>query len=192
MLTFCGLTWWKKPEYPDEITDLGRATTTLPHADAGKQTRASGGLPLRYPDRKRHFSHRMTKWHVRPAKTQISLGIRPVWSESSLSAWRNLGSLATHWAYGGSDQTGWVPRLIGVFAGRTGHWAYRSCCFCHAVAYLVIILTSDCTNYCQTLLRQDDCQTLPDNCQTLLRQGDCPIIAKPCWGKMIVISDITI
>ena len=33
-----------------------------------------------------------TKWHVRPAKTQISLGIRPVWSESSLSAWRKLGS----------------------------------------------------------------------------------------------------
>ena len=25
-----------------------------------------------------------TKWHVRPAKTQISLAIRPVWSESSL------------------------------------------------------------------------------------------------------------
>ena len=35
-----------------------------------------------------------TKWHVRPAKTQISLGIHPVWSESSLSAWRKLGSLA--------------------------------------------------------------------------------------------------
>ena len=33
---------------------------------------------------------------VRPAKTQISLGIRPVWLESSLSAWRKLGSLATH------------------------------------------------------------------------------------------------
>ena len=37
-----------------------------------------------------------TKWHVCPAKTQISLGIRPVWSESLLSAWRKLGSLATH------------------------------------------------------------------------------------------------
>ena len=37
-----------------------------------------------------------TKWSVRPAKTQISLGIRPVWSELSLSAWRKLGSLATH------------------------------------------------------------------------------------------------
>ena len=27
-----------------------------------------------------------TKWHVRPANTQISLGICPVWSESSLCA----------------------------------------------------------------------------------------------------------
>ena len=35
------------------------------------------------------LSHRVTKptkWHVRPAKPQISLGIRPVWSESSLCA----------------------------------------------------------------------------------------------------------
>ena len=36
---------------------------------------------------------------VRPAKTQLSLGIRSVWSESSLSAWRNLESLATQWAH---------------------------------------------------------------------------------------------
>ena len=57
---------------------------------------------------------------VRPAKTQISLGIRPVWSESSLSAWRKLGSLATHWADSeDSDQTGRMPRLIWVFAGHT-------------------------------------------------------------------------
>ena len=40
-----------------------------------------------------------TIWHVRPAKTQISLGICPVWSESSLSAWRNIKSLATQWAH---------------------------------------------------------------------------------------------
>ena len=63
-----------------------------------------------------------TQWHVRPAKTQISLGIRPVWSESSLSAWRKLGSLATHWAHSeDSDQTGRMHRLIWVFAGRTCH-----------------------------------------------------------------------
>ena len=36
------------------------------------------------------------KMAVRPAKTQISLDIRPVWSESSQSAWRKLGSLANH------------------------------------------------------------------------------------------------
>ena len=61
-----------------------------------------------------------TKWFVHPAKTQISLGIGPVWSESSLSAWRKLGSLATHWVHNeDSDQTGRMPRLIRVFAGRT-------------------------------------------------------------------------
>ena len=64
-----------------------------------------------------------TKWHVRPAKTQISLGIRPVWSESSLSAWRKLGSLATHWAHSeDSDQIGLMPRLIWVFTGLTCHF----------------------------------------------------------------------
>ena len=53
-----------------------------------------------------------TEWHVRPVK-----------SEFSLSAWRNLGSLATIWAHGeDSDQTGQMPRLIWVFAGCTGHF----------------------------------------------------------------------
>ena len=36
------------------------------------------------------------KWHVCPAKPQISLGIHPVWSESSLSVWIKLESLVTH------------------------------------------------------------------------------------------------
>ena len=47
----------------------------------------------------------------------------PVWSESSLSAWRTPGSLATYWVHSeDSDQTGRMPRLIGVFAGRTCHF----------------------------------------------------------------------
>ena len=71
----------------------------------------------------RPMTKKKNKWPVRPAKTQISLSIRPVWSESSLSAWRNLGSLATRSAHSeGSDQTGRVPRLIWVFAGRTSHF----------------------------------------------------------------------
>ena len=48
-----------------------------------------------------------TKWHVRPAKTQISLGIHPVWSVSSLAAWRKLGSLATHWVQS-KDWSDWA------------------------------------------------------------------------------------
>ena len=64
-----------------------------------------------------------TKWFVRPAKAQISLGNRPVWSESSLSSWRKLGSLASHGAHSeDSDQTGRMPRLIWVLAGRTCHF----------------------------------------------------------------------
>ena len=64
-----------------------------------------------------------TKWSVCPAKTQISLGICPVWSESSLSTWRKLWSLATHWAHSeDSDQTGRMPRLIWVFTGHTCHF----------------------------------------------------------------------
>ena len=50
------------------------------------------------------------KMTVRPAKTQISLE----------SAWRKLGSWATHWAHSeDSDQTGRMSRLIWVFAGCT-------------------------------------------------------------------------
>ena len=65
---------------------------------------------------------------VRPAKTQISLGIRPVWSESSLPAWGKLGSLATQWAPSeDSDQTGRMPRLIWVFAGHTFTLLVLSC-----------------------------------------------------------------
>ena len=51
--------------------------------------------------------------------------LRSAWAssqsdQSSLSAWKNLNSLATQWAHSeDSDQTGRMPRLICVFAGRT-------------------------------------------------------------------------
>ena len=68
------------------------------------------------------------KMTVRPAKTQISLGIRLVWSESLLSAWRKVGSLATYWAHSeDTDKTGRMPRLIEVFAGRTFILLVLSC-----------------------------------------------------------------
>ena len=68
----------------------------------------------------RRLMTKPTKWRVRPAKTQISLGIRPVWSESSPCAqWVAKDSSFLHADSEGSDQTGRMPRLIWVFAGRT-------------------------------------------------------------------------
>ena len=47
-----------------------------------------------------------TKWHVRPAKTQISLGIHPVWSESSLfTLWVAKDPMLLHADSEDSDQT---------------------------------------------------------------------------------------
>ena len=58
------------------------------------------------------------KMSVRPAKTQIS--IRPDWSESSLyTQWVAKGPRFLHAHREDSDQTGRMPKLIWVFAGRT-------------------------------------------------------------------------
>ena len=65
---------------------------------------------------------------MRPAKTQISLGIRPVWSESSLCAqWVAKDPSLLHADSEDSDQTGRMPRLIWVFAGRTLTLLVLSC-----------------------------------------------------------------
>ena len=67
---------------------------------------------------------------VRPAKTQISLRIRPVWSESLVFAqWGAKDPSFLHADREDSD-------LMGVFAGRT----------CHFVSFVVLWLI-----LCQTL-----------------------------------------
>ena len=60
---------------------------------------------------------------VRPAKTQISLGLRPVWSESSLcTQWVVKDPSFLHMDSEDSDQIGRMPMLIGVFAVRRAHF----------------------------------------------------------------------
>ena len=67
-----------------------------------------------------------TKLHVHPVKTQISLGIRPVWSEYSLSAWRKPGSFATYWA--------------DVQADLSRRWTHMPICwFCHETAQIFTV-----------------------------------------------------
>ena len=75
---------------------------------------------------------KLIKWHVRPAKTKISLWIRPVWSESSLSAWRKLGSLATHWVHS-EDWSDWADAQ----ADLNLRWVHMPFCwFCHEAAQM--------------------------------------------------------
>ena len=87
-----------------------------------------------------------TKMTVRPAKTQISLCICPFWSASSLSAWRNLRSLATNWVHReDSDQTGWMTRLIWVFSWRTATLLVLSWCgSCTNGNFALLYLPSFC------------------------------------------------
>ena len=72
-----------------------------------------------------------------PAKTQISLGIRPVWSESSLSAWRKLGPVATHWAHS-EDWSDWADAQ----ADLSLRWVHS-----HAVGFVTRRLILDVQTY---------------------------------------------
>ena len=94
------------------------------------------GYPKQTGKRTKTMSRLMTKptnWPERPAKTQISLGSRPVWSESSLSAWRNIGFLAIQWAY----SEDWWDRADAQ-ADLSLRCAHRSFCwFCQAYVILV-------------------------------------------------------
>ena len=79
-------------------------------------------------------SHDKTnKMTVRPAKTQTSLGIRPVWSESSLSAWRNSLERCPDWS---------ESSLV--------HWPY--CWFCRAVAQISL------EKFSPSLIQMSTCQ----------------------------------
>ena len=74
-----------------------------------------------YTDEPPHV--KTNKMTVHTAKTQISLGICPVWSESSLCAeWVAKDPSFLHADSEDSDQTGRMPSLIWVFARQTCHF----------------------------------------------------------------------
>ena len=82
-------------------------------------------LPTTSFERRHDKTNKMT---MRPAKTRISLGIRPVWSESSLcDDWVAKDPSFLHADRADSDQTGRMPKLIWVFAGRTATLSVLSC-----------------------------------------------------------------
>ena len=101
--------------YTEQPLPYGRVITSTPfHTCCGEQT---SSFPYEPPHDKTN------KTTVRSANTQISLGIRPVRSVSLLCAQWLAKDLSFHHADNeDSDQTGRMPRLIWVFAGRTCHF----------------------------------------------------------------------
>ena len=79
-----------------------------------------------------HLMTKPTKWYVHPAKTQISLGIRPVWSESSLCAqWIAKNPSFLH--ADNEDWSDWADAQADLSLG----WAHISVCwFCRVVAQI--------------------------------------------------------
>ena len=77
-----------------------------------------------------------TKWHVCPAKTQISLGIRPVWSETLL--YTQL--VAKDPSFLHADSKDWLD-WANAQADLSLCWAYMPFCwFCHEAAHFVPFL----------------------------------------------------
>ena len=87
-----------------------------------------------------HLMTKPTKWHVRPAKTQISLGIRPVWSESSLSA--QLVSKDPSFLHADSEDSDQLTD----WADLSLRWAHMPFCwFCHVAVHLFYCISSALT-----------------------------------------------
>ena len=84
------------------------------------------------------FRHSPYFLSISTSGTCAKRSLRSAWvsaqtDQSSMSAWRKLGSLANHWAHSeDSDQTGRMPRLIWVFAGRTCHF------ICFVMRWLIL------------------------------------------------------
>ena len=78
-------------------------------------------------------AHCTTCWRWSFHKHRVCPSVHPsVWSECLLSAWRNLGSLATHWAHS-KNWSDWEDAQ----ADPCLRWAIRSFCWlCRAVAHL--------------------------------------------------------
>ena len=105
-------------------------------------------------------------------RLRSALNIRTVWSEFSLSAWRTTGPLTTNRALSeDSDQTGRMPKLIWVFAGRTYHFdgfvVRRHNCVCQVGFVLSSIVTTTlaedgAVRWADRHLSRDS--TIPTNC----------------------------
>ena len=95
-------------------------------------------VPLKLTKVTKPFEPQPTFWHVRTQKTRISLRIRTVWSDSSLSACRHLASLAIQTApvkilIRLRECAGWSESSLGVH--------FQMCVFWHCHTILQCVLS---------------------------------------------------
>ena len=96
---------------PDADLNLPEMKTKSPSCPAGEVHMYVQGM-----QEKSDLSCDMTKptnW-LCAQRRLISLGIRPVWSESSLSAWRNIGSLGSKALIRLGGCPGWSESSLGI------------------------------------------------------------------------------
>ena len=85
------------------------------------------------------------KMSVRPVKTQISLGIRPVWSESFAVRMKTWKALVLHYLLSAQRRlrSDWASAKTPIRLGRCPGWSesslgtYTFCWFCHVEAQLL-------------------------------------------------------
>ena len=104
------LTVWH-PRWCKRSLDDSKMLTIAGSSKAGHRFTSWAAPEMsRYPEK-------CTSWHLRSSKTQISLRIRAVWSESSIGAlWVAKGPMLLHADF---YQTVWMRRLVWIFAVRT-------------------------------------------------------------------------
>ena len=116
VLVYGWLSWWA-PEWM--LPDAQKTAWLLYPRPKLQQAWQYSGPQTKKSEPPHCKTNKMT---VQPEKTQISLGIHPVWTESSLCAqWTAKDPSFLHKNSEDSDQTGRMPRLIWVFPGHTCH-----------------------------------------------------------------------
>ena len=99
------LAGWGSDFWRREVQRLWKIGDTVPLIDLREKNYS--GKSFYWNSELSRLMTKPTKWHVRQAKTRISLGIRPVWSESSLCAqWVANDPSFLHADSEDSDQTG--------------------------------------------------------------------------------------
>ena len=95
------------------------------------------------------------------------MSVRPVWSKYSLSAWRNIGPLATNWAHSeDSVQSRRMPRLIWVFAGRTFILLVLPCRGSYVLITYIWVFTAPVATWCSNFTT---CRVIWTVCCTVSR-----------------------